>query len=130
MTEPFKMIEMALKELIERELPNAEGRVGGDLSFDPATQDFYVWLGLVPGGTADQISGSWILDIDVFAKGYVEAVTLANALEAVLLRPRHTTSEMRIDNTYQNTGPTERPWDDESVFRVGGTYVFTARRSG
>lgn len=126
---PFPMIEKAVKELIEEKLEGAEGKVGGDLSYE-GEEDFYVWIGLIPGGSADQIEGDWILDIDVFAKRYSEAMNKALALEAALVGPRHVTSTMRLDNCYQNEGPAERPWDDESVFRIGATYAFTARRSG
>jgi hypothetical protein len=124
---PFPLVEMAVKELIEARYEPAEGKVGGDLSYE-AGDGLYVWIGLIPGGSADEIEGEWILDIDVFADAYGIAMTHANAIEAALVGPRHVTSVMNLDNCYQNTGPSERPWDDDSVFRIGATYVFTARR--
>lgn len=130
MTTPFPMIEMALKELITTLMPAADGLIGGDLSYD-ATDDFYIWLGLVPGGRTTDLDGEWIVDIDVFDSHYSQAMQRSLNLEALLLkRGGHRTSTMRIDGVYQNEAPTERPWDDESAFRVGATYVFTARRSG
>lgn len=126
---PFPMIEIALKELIERDL-DAEGKVGGDLSYDPST-DFYIWIGLVPGGASNVLEGTWVVDIDVFSKGYGTSMDKSLALEALLLKPGgHRTTVMRIDSVFENIGPTERPWDDDAVFRVGGTYAFAARRSG
>jgi len=128
--DPFPMIEVALKQLLERDLAGAEGKVGGDLSYD-GVADFYVWIGLVPGGASNALEGTWIVDIDVFSKGYGVSMNKALAIESVLLKPGgHRTSTMRIDSASQNTGPADRPWDDDSVFRVGATYVFTARRSG
>lgn len=129
MTTPFPMIEKAVKELIETKHPAAVGKVGGDFSYEP-DQDFYVWLGLIPGGSTTQVDGEWIVDVDVFAASYGAAMEKALALEAVLVGPRHVTSVMRVDNCYQNEGPAERPWDDETVFRIGATYAFTARRAG
>lgn len=125
---PFPMVEMALKELIEAEYEAADGKVGGDLAY-AAGDDLYVWIGLIPGGGTTEIDGQWIVDIDVFAPTYGEAMTHSLALEAVLLVRRHVTSVMRLDNTYQNEAPSERPWDDDSAYRVGATYVFTARRT-
>lgn len=125
---PFPMVEMAVKELIETAYEPAEGKTGGDLAYDSSTGGLYFWLGLIPGGTSDQIEGEWVLDIDCFSTSYAEAVTAALGLEAVLIGSRKVTSTLRIDNVYQNAGPAERPWDDENAFRIGATYVFTARR--
>lgn len=129
MTSPFPLVERAVKELIETRYPQADGKVGGSLSYEKS-QELYVWIGLIPGGTTNEIEGEWIVDIDVFANSYSVAMTHALALEAILIGARHTTSVMRLDNCTQNIGPAERFWDDESVFRIGATYVFTARRPG
>lgn len=126
---PFPMIEMALKELIEGKYEPAEGRVGGDLSHTPGS-GLYVWISLLPVGAATETDGTFVLDIDCFDDSYAAAMTHALALEPVLLARRHVTSVMRLDQTTQNTGPAERPWDDDNSFRVGATYVFTARRQG
>ena len=126
---PFPMIERALKELIVQRYPAAEGRLGGDLSFESG-DGLYVWYALV-GGSSDQIEGEWIVDIDVFGDSYGAAMDAALALEAGLLGKTYARTElMRIDNISQNEVPVERPWDDELVFRIGATYVFTARRTG
>lgn len=128
--QPFPMVEKAVKELIETAYPAAAGKVGGDLAYE-AGDDLYVYIGLVPGGTSDEIEGLWILDVDVFAASYAVAMTHALALEPLLLaRGGHVTSVMRLDSVSQNGSPAERPWDDDTVFRIGATYVFTARRSG
>lgn len=127
MTTPFPMIEMAVKELVEEKYPASEGKIGGDPDV-PAAVDLYVMLNLVPGGSANQIEGEFILDIDVFSASYADAMTAALAIEAGVVGPRHVTSIMRLDNCYENLGPAERPWDDDATYRVGATYVFTARR--
>lgn len=128
MTEAFGMIEVALKEILE-EGAGATGKVGGDLSYDGST-DFYIYVAQVPGGQADQIYGSWTVDIDVFATSYVTAMRKALGIEALLVGRRHISTEMRIDHCTENVAPAERPWEDDGVFRVGATYYFTARRTG
>lgn len=128
MTSPFAMVELAVKELIETKYPAAADNIGGDLSY--AGEPLYVWIALVPGGSADQIDGEWVIDIDCFAPSYAEAMEAALDLEAALVGPRHVTSVMRLDNCYQNQGVAERPWEDDSAYRIGATYVFTARRPG
>lgn len=127
--QPFPMIERAVKALIETKYAEADGRVIGDFSYT-AGDGFAVWIGLVPGGAADQTEGEWVVDVDVFADTYNEAMGRSLMLETVLIGARHVTEVMRIDNVYQNASPAERPWDDEQVFRVGATYTVTARRSG
>lgn len=126
---PFPMIEKALRELIQEKYPAAVGKVGGAPSY-VSGDDLYVWISLIPGGTTTEVDGDWAVDVDVFGPSYVSAMTHALALEAVLLERRHVTSIMRLDNTFVNSSPAERPWDDESVFRIGATYSFSARRSG
>lgn len=126
--QPFPMIELAIKELIEAKYPAAEGKVGGDLSYKRG-DGLYVHVALV-GGAGDDRFGTWVVDIDTFAATYSAAMGASLDLEAILLVRRHVTSIMRLDNTTQNEVPTERPWEDDSAFRVGATYVFTARRPG
>ena len=126
---PFGLIEMAVKELVEVKYPAAEGKVGGDLSYT-SDQDLYVWIGLIPGGgSADEIEGTWAVDIDVFGNTYATAMGHALALEAILLTPGgHVTDTMRVDRVYQNASPAEGPWDDDAAFRISATYAFSARR--
>lgn len=128
-TTPFGMVEKAVKELIEAKYAPAADHTGGDLAYN-GTDDLYVWISLVPGGGTDEINGEWIVDIDCFSTTYGKAMGHALALEALLIGSRHITETMRLDNCYQNSYPAERPWDDDSSYRVGGTYVFTARRRG
>lgn len=125
---PFKMVEKAVKELIETKYPIAEGKVGGDPSYEVG-DDLYVWISLV-GGSTTEIDGQWFLDIDVFAPSYGAAMDHALALEALLLARRHVTSVMRLDSTFQNEAPADRPWEEDGTFRIGASYGFTARRSG
>ena len=127
-TTPFPMIEKAVKELIETKYPAANGKVGGDLSY-VAGDGLYVRIALIPGGRSDRVNGQWSLDIETFGDTYSSAMQSSLDLEAVLVGPRHVTSVMRLDNCYQNSSPSERPWDDDAVYRVGAIYVFTGRRS-
>lgn len=130
--QPFGMIETAVMQMITEAMPEAENLIGGDLSYD-AEDDFYIWIGQVPGGGfSDETSGQWTIDIDVFDSTYGQAMRRSLDLEAIMLRRGgRRTSEMLIDSIVQNASPSERPWDDdESAYRVGGTYVLTARRRG
>ena len=130
MTKPFPMVEKALKELLSTKMEIPPTSIGGDLSFDASTDDFYVWIGLVTG-QATAVDGFWTVDIDVFDQHYSQAMTRALAIEAMLLaRGGHRTTIMRLDNVSQNEIPIERPWEDDNAFRVGSTYTFVARRSG
>lgn len=129
--QPFPSIEKALKTVIEDRYPEASGHVGGDLQTVPVDGSIYVWLGLVPGGGInDQTSGQWTIDVDVFARDYSSAMMHASGIEAMLLASPHRTDEIIIDSVFQNQSPAERPWDDDNVYRVGATYVLTARRKG
>lgn len=128
--QPFPLIEKAVKQVIETQYPIAAGKTGGDPAY-AVGDGIYVWISLVPGaGSTDENGGQWTIDIDVFGDSYGEPMGHALALEALLLRGRFTTDEMIIDNVFQNTGPFEGPWDDDAVFRISSTYVFTARRRG
>ena len=130
MTAPFPMVEKALKELLAAKMQVEPSSVGGDLSFDASTDDFYIWLGLV-GGSTSEVDGLWTVDIDVFDQHYSQAMDRALAIEAMLLtRGGHRTTIMRLDNVSQNEIPMERPWEDDNAFRIGATYTFVARRSG
>jgi hypothetical protein len=125
--QPFALVEVAIKELIESKYEPAAGKVGGDPGFEPSTVDLFVEISLVFGAT-DPTTGEWTVDIDCYGRDYAATMQHALNLEAVLIGPRHVTETMRIDNVYQNEAPAERPWDDDGVFRIGATYVFTARR--
>ena len=128
--QPFPMIEKAVKALIETRYPEAEGHTTGELSY-AFGKGWRVYIALVPGGGgADEIEGEWVVDVDVFADTYTEAMGRSLMLETFLIGARHVTDVMRIDNGYQNETPSERPMVGDRGFRVGATYTFTARRSG
>lgn len=130
--QPFPLIEAAFTEVVETLYAPAQGNTGGDLSYN-GTDALYVMIGLVPGaGSTDQTSGSWAIDVDVFAPSYAAAMSASLALESALLTGRFVAANtgMILDNVYQNSAPAERPWADDNSFRVGATYVVTARRSG
>lgn len=128
---PFKPIELTIKALIEDRLEGAAGKVGGDLSYS-ADQAFYVWIGLIPGGgSTDRTSGTWTADVDVFGKSYLETMSRALELEALLLNARGFRHDgQQIDVVFQSAAPHEGFWDDDMVTRISATYIFTARRSG
>jgi hypothetical protein len=129
MTAPFPPILIAVNEIVAGffGLPPETDKVGGDLSYD-GTSDFYVWLGLVTG-SATLLDGSWVVDIDVFGRDYASTVQRALDLEPFLLkRGGHRATGVLVDAVTQNEAPTERFWDDDTVYRIGATYSLTARR--
>lgn len=128
MSKPFAMVEKAVREFVETSYEPARGHVGGDPSYEPG-DPLFVWLSLI-GGSTDEIYGDWSLDVDVLGSSYAGAMQAALDLEALLIGSGHVTSIMRIDNCIQNEAPSERPWDDDSAFRIGAVYTFTARRTG
>lgn len=129
-TPAFGMVERAVKQiLIAADDRLTDETVGGDPAYEVGMPHF-VWISLIPGGSATRLEGEWYVDIDVLAPTYATAMRLALDIEALLVGRAHRAPEMRLDNVYVNTGAAERPWEDENTARVGGTYVFTARRSG
>lgn len=127
--QPFPSIEKALKQVIEEKYPEANGNVGGDLQGVPADGSIYVWLGLVPGGgISDKTTGQWTIDVDVFARDYSSAMMHANNIEAMLLDAPHRSDQVQIDSVFCNANSAVKPWDDDTAYRIGATYVLTARR--
>jgi hypothetical protein len=123
---------MALVLGLETDPAVDPGWVGGDFAFDPATMPWYIQISRVPGGRAGQIQGNVIIDIDVFASDYLIADSVASALDALLLGYPHVVEvegrKVVLDSVYQNLGPGELPWEDDSTSRIGSTYSITVRR--
>lgn len=113
------------------EFTEADGRVGGDLAYDSATMAWYIRIDKVDSST-DRFEGDFTIDIEVFAGNYGVAESHALDIEALLLGYPHVVEvEDRLwvfDTVSQNTGPDELPWEDDEAYRLGATYVITARR--
>lgn len=129
----FGPIELAVKTLLISEVDEiTESNIGGDLSYDAATGAAYFHLARVPGGRADRFQGDFIVDVDVFDVNYLRADSAASAIEATLLGYPHRVdvdgSLWVFDQVIQNVGPALLPWEDDRVYRLGATYVITARR--
>lgn len=129
----FGLYESALQALLGRDYAPLTGRpdlVGGDYAFE-ASMPFYVRIEHV-GGSSDRLEGDFIFDLEVFSSSYADARSRSLALEALLLRYPHRVevggAKWVFDTVYQNSGPAELPWEDESVTRIGATYVLTSRR--
>lgn len=125
-TAPFGSVEMALTEILKEGLGLTDAEIGGDLRY-PGTGRYY-YLELI-GGQTDRLYGTWSVDIDIFARTYAQAMGAALDLEAFLVGRQHRSAGMLIDQCSQNEAPSQRPWRENKVARVGATYVFTARRS-
>lgn len=110
-----------------------EDMIGGDFNFKPETMAFYIRVARAPGGRGSRLQGDVLIDIDVFALDYGTADSVALALEALLLGYPHVVEvddrKVVLDNVYQNVGPSELPWDDDSTYRIGSTYSITVRRN-
>lgn len=134
---PWPSIERALLQVIltydgmPEDANEALERVGGDLAYD-GVMPWYVRIDEVPGGASNQIEGIFVVDVEVFAPEYTIAESVSNDLEALLLRYPHVVEvddrKVVFDRVTQNSRPNDFPWEDETVTRLGATYVITARR--
>jgi hypothetical protein len=137
---PFSSIERALKALIVRDglivedvaTPVPSELVGGDFGYDPAIMPWYIRIDKVPGGAADRFQGDFVIDLEVFGQDYLATESIAFALDALVLGYPHVIEvedrKVVFDDVTQNVGPADLPWEDDSTYRLGATYVITARR--
>jgi hypothetical protein len=137
----FGSIEQAVEALLLQSYQplidlgtDSDRAVGGDLAFDPSTQDWYIRIDKV-GGRSDRLEGDFVVDIEVFGAGsigYVNTESHALDIEALLLGYPHVVEvgdrKVVFDTVSQNTLPDELPWEDDEVTRLGATYVITTRR--
>lgn len=134
---PFGPVERALLTLIverlDAEPPVSLALVGGDFAYDPETMPYYIRIDKVPGGTTGQLQGDFIVDLEVFAPDYGTAESLAFSLEALVLGYPHSVvvdgRKVVLDSVDQNSGVADLPWEDDSTYRLGATYVITLRRN-
>ena len=138
---PFSPIELAVLALIRRDgltlangthLPVPDAQVGGDFGYDPETMPWYIRIDLVPGGSSDRFQGDFIVDLEVFGADYLLTSSVAFALGALALGYPHVVEvdgrKVVFDDVSENVGPADLPWEDDSTYRIGATYVITARR--
>jgi hypothetical protein len=138
---PFSSMERAVLTLIEREgltlldgthLPVPEAQVGGDFGYDPDVMPWYIRIDKVPGGSADRFQGDFVIDLEVFGQDYFLTESVAFALGALVLGYPHVVEvddrKVVFDDVTENVGPADLPWEDDSTYRIGATYVITARR--
>ena len=133
--QPYPSAERALRALIlnlETDTPVTRALVGGDFRYNPNTMPWYIRVDRVPGGRGGQIQGEQAVDIEVFSRDYLVADSLAFALDALVLGYPHVVEvddrKVVLDRVFQNMGPADLPWEDDSVFRIGATYSITVRR--
>lgn len=131
---PFPSIETAIQAyLLERHIPLEDGMIGGDFRYDPDTMPFYVQINRGPGGRTGQLSGTFVVELEVFGREYLETESVASAIEALVLGYPYVVEadgrKVIIDSVFQNAGVSDLPWGDDSVNRFSaGTYVMTMRR--
>lgn len=133
---PFSRIERSLLLLLVQKYPGLEGSdawVGGDFAYDAATMPWYIRIDKVPGGATDRLEGDFIIDLEVFSNDYDQAESVAFDLEALALGYPHVVEvdgrRVVFDSVVQNVGVADLPWEDDSTYRLGATYVITARRA-
>ena len=123
----FGPIELAVAELLEARFPGA--KVSGDIEYigNRAPNAFFV--AQVPGaGKLTETEGTWYVDVDVFDTEYLDGLDRAEDVSILFLNKRLRTSKIIFDKVEQSSPPAEIPWRDDSVYRIGATYSFTARR--
>lgn len=134
---PFPAFELFVRQLIVDKLvdpvsgdPADAELVGGDLAYD-ASSPYYIRINRFAGST-DRLEGRFIFDLEVFGTDWQETESRAAALEALLLGYPHVVEvgdqKMVFDSVFQNVGVFELPWEDDTVNRLGATYVILARR--
>jgi hypothetical protein len=80
------------------------------------------------GGGSTRLNDHPVVDVDVFAALYDDAVLYAAAVREFLVGPAP--GIRRVDACRCDPGPRELPWgDDTSVRRIGATYHLTLRRA-
>lgn len=136
----FGSIEEAIKALLLASYEplvalgdDAGDHIGGDLSFEPG-DGWYIRIDKTAGRT-DRFGGDFVVDIEVFGDssiGYLATESHALDIEALLLGYPHVVEvedrKVVFDEVSQNALPDELPWEDDTVTRMGATYVITARR--
>lgn len=137
---PQSSLERALLALLERDfvtrdgdvLAQHPGRVGGDFGYDPAAMPWFIRIDRIPGGSSGRLEGTTVIDLEVFSTDYLLAESVAFDLEALVLGYPHVVEvegrKVVFDDVTQNVGVADLPWEDDSVHRLGATYVITARR--
>jgi hypothetical protein len=134
---PRVSMERALMALLVRDfvyegepLSAHDERVGSD--FPDSTDPWYIRIDRVPGGRTGPLEGYDVIDLEVFSTNYLLAESVAFALEALVLGYPWVVEvddrKVIIDSVTQNVGVADFPWEDDSVYRLGATYVLAARR--
>jgi hypothetical protein len=81
----------------------------------------------VVGGTADRFSTDARVDIDAFAATYSDARDLAAAIHDAMAFLHGTTGDIVVRSVRVDSVPAERPYDNTTLSRVGGSYTVSAR---
>lgn len=125
----FRLLEDQLPELYVDHPERLSSKLTGDLR----EKDLLPYTrveSLSP--RSGRLEGVFTFDFEHFAARYSEAESLGSQLEAVLLGyPYHVEVGGRkivFDSITQNRGPSEIPWDDDTVHRFLSTYAFSVRR--
>jgi hypothetical protein len=109
----------------------ALARVGSTFDYTPDLP-WYIRIDKVFQRTS-RLEGQFTFDIEVFGPADTsDAESVSSGIEALVLGYPHVVEvdgvKFVFDTVSQNSGPTELPWEDEAVTRLGATYVITARR--
>jgi hypothetical protein len=138
--QPQTSMERAVLALLERDFVTRDGvrladhpeRVGSDFAFVRGTTPWFIRIDRIPGGNSGRIEGRTVIDLEVFSDDYLLAESVAFDLEALALGYPHVVEvegrKVVFDDVTQNVGVADLPWEDDSVYRLGATYVITARR--
>ena len=127
---PHADLSDVLFALADRDFPDAFAETGTSLD-EVETNLPYLRVEVV-GGQGDRFGRTSLVDVEVFAGTYREAVSLAEALSAYLLGyPRSVMVGERLvvlDVVVETRPPVELPWDDSQIRRFAATYQISVRR--
>ena len=108
MTNPFPLVELAVRELVIADCRSPRTGSAATCPTSPV-EPYYVWFGLIPGGSTNEIEGEWVLDIDVFDDDYTDAMNVALDLEAASDRPQARHERHESGQLLPERGPRRAP---------------------
>lgn len=120
----FPDIEKALAELLEPYVADAD-HIGNQT---PAVFDSLFIRVNRYGGGDNFLTDQAAVDVEFFAPTRSVAVDAARDVHTFLIGGPHQTTQGLIDLVRTSVGPSERPWSNTKVRRIGASYTVSARR--
>jgi hypothetical protein len=125
----FPDIEHVLFAIIDRDVPDLEGKSGTEI---PKAQEMpYVRVARI-GGRQVRLKDYPVVDIEVFAAGAAGKLLAAAINTALYSYPGGVAVDsmfVTVEDVQVRASLARRPWEDDLVRRYGATYQLTVSRS-